>query len=176
MAGPEDQADQRTGLQQGAAGDPRRPGGAMYGQTKRKGCFAAEDQVRAVENFARPGLFEEDPGDPEACQGRDAGRQQQLDAGKAAGQTEATRASKGKGGGESATEAWDDWSGPQKYPEEAPAAGQAKDRSGEYFWDGVPPGSEKIAGINAYGMDPSRGGVEEGGQDLSHRLLATRQG
>eukprot|EP00972_Heterocapsa_arctica_P012275 1799606-Heterocapsa_arctica.AAC.1 len=112
MAGAEGQAEQRTISQQEAPGDPRRPGGAMYGQPKRGGCFAAEDQARAVESIARPGLFDEDPQDPEPCQGRDADRQQQLDAGKASGQTAAAGAGKGKGGDDNANVAWDDWRGP----------------------------------------------------------------
>eukprot|EP00972_Heterocapsa_arctica_P051859 7628053-Heterocapsa_arctica.AAC.1 len=105
QAGPADQVDQKAGKQQEGPGDPRGPGGAMYGQPKRKGCLATEDQERAVEVFAGPGMFNEVPQDPEACQGRDADRQQQLDAGKASGGGVATRPSKGKGGGASANEA-----------------------------------------------------------------------
>eukprot|EP00972_Heterocapsa_arctica_P092767 13681648-Heterocapsa_arctica.AAC.1 len=76
---------------------PRNPGGAMYGQPKRKGCLAAEDQVRAVEHFAKPGLVDEDPQDPDQCQGSDEDMQQQLDAGKAPGKGAEEPTSKGKG-------------------------------------------------------------------------------
>eukprot|EP00972_Heterocapsa_arctica_P107148 15786068-Heterocapsa_arctica.AAC.1 len=57
----------------------------MYGQPKRRGWMAPEDQVRAVECFAKPGQFDEDPQEPDLGHGREADRQQQLGAGKEPG-------------------------------------------------------------------------------------------
>eukprot|EP00972_Heterocapsa_arctica_P039888 5875448-Heterocapsa_arctica.AAC.1 len=105
--------------QQEVPGDPRKPGGVTFGQPKRKGCMAAEGQVRAVEVVAGPGMFDQVPQDPEACQAKETGRQQQLEAGKTSGSGFPTRPSTGKGGDGSGKEPWADWNGPKNYQEEA---------------------------------------------------------